>query len=179
MKVKLPFVGFIEKTIQADIVRAFLGVFRDTQDIHRVLIIIPWTLFLSHCWHIKNAPQTSLIVANLNREEIIWIGLASFMMLFILSWAVFSSEFNPSLYFRQLIIGGWTFLIHRLVYGLTMLGSPDFYLLSFAAFSYFLPFAITGLTPKEFFQKLKDDREAKKNHEPAFIDVQQSESNAA
>lgn len=162
-------VSWHEKLIRTNFVQRFLAIFRDTEDIHRVLAIVPVVLVLSHSWFIKNAVGVSVVVAQLNNSEILWLTFSSIPILFMLFWAVFSSPFNLYLYWRQIIIGAWALLIHRLAYGLTQLGTADFYVLAFAAFVSFLPFALTGQKIEQFFDGIKQRRESANNRQPAVI----------
>jgi len=175
MNISLPFVGFIKKTIDVNIiVQAFLDIFSNTEDRHRVFIIVPVVLLLSHTYFLatKNVLVRQLRHV-LNRDEIIWLVLASIAVLFILSWAVFSSEFNPRLYIRQVVIAIWTALIHRLVYGLEIPGTTYFTAVSIIALVSFLPFALTGLKAEELFVKLKDDyKSSKEPEEDDFVTIE-------
>jgi hypothetical protein len=170
MKIKIPFVGFIEKTINANIVQAFLKVFRDTQDKHRVLMIVPLTMLLSHSYYMFMQSHVAVLLYKIGEDEALWLGLAGFIFLFVLAWAIFSSPFNPALYVRQIVFIIWTGLLHRLAYGLETLGTTYFTAVSFIALTSFLPFAFTGLKIEELFQRLKDDYQAKKNTNSAFIE---------
>lgn len=166
MKVPIPFMGVIMKTIETDMVQQFIGVFRKPQDIHRVLIVIPLTLFVSHSIFLKNQAHISVIFYDLQRSEIIWLGLQAFPLLFAACWAVFSSEFNLTLYIRQIVFVGWTCLLHRLSYGLEGFGTPYLMTISFAALISFLPYAFFGLRPDQIwnqYQKKKAEA-AKKQH---------------
>ena len=184
-KIFYPVVGLAEKAVKLDIVQKILAIFRDTQDIHRVAIIVPLTLFLSHSLFMSNQPHIAVIFHRLTKPEIFWIVLAAFSALFMLAWSTLSSNFNPALYARQMIVAGWTFILHRIAYGLTALGSPDFYIPAFVALSVFLPFAVTGLRIDDFFKKLKEDYETKKQAEAAMVArrhpavIQEPESDAA
>jgi hypothetical protein len=174
-----------EKIIQADIVQKFLRIFRDTQDAHRVLVVIPLTLFLSHSWFLKSAPQVSLVASRINPDEMFWLILAGSGVLFVLCWAIFSSPFNPSLYVRQSIFIIWTGLAHRWFYGLEIPGTPYLTAISLLALTSYLPFAFWGLRPDQLFSKIKDEYQEKKNTRPAVVEVpvssepQRSESDAA
>jgi len=169
MKVPIPFFGLVMKTIETDLVQKFLGVFRQPQDIHRVLIIIPITLFISHTVFLKNQPGLAVITGNLQRPEQIWVSLMAFLVLFISCWAVFSSAFNPVLYVRQIVFAMWTCLLHRLSYGLEVFGTPYLTWISFAALISFLPFACTGLRPDQLYTKYKADKELQAVQHPAVI----------
>lgn len=169
MKVPIPFFGLVMKTIETDLVQKFLEIFRRPQDIHRVLITIPITLFISHTLFLKNQPGTSVVFNNLQRPEVIWVGLMIFLLLFVSCWAVFSSEFNPVLYTRQIVFIMWTCLVHRLSYGLETLGSPLLTWLSFGALVSFLPFAATGLRPDQIWTKYKADKAAEVKIHPAVV----------
>ena len=138
--------GVITKSIETDVVQQFLGVFRKPSDLHRVLIVIPLALYVSHSLFMKNQAHIYVIFHKLHRSEIIWLGLQSFPLLFAACWAVFSSQFNLTLYIRQIVFVGWTCLLHRLSYGLEELGTPYLMTVSFAALIFFLPYAFTGLT---------------------------------
>ncbi len=166
-----------ERLIKTNIARHFLSIFRDTQDIHRVLVIIPLVLLLSHGWFMQEAPQVSLVVARLSRDETILLSLVGFVVAFVFCWAVFSAPVNIFLYVRQAIVGAWALIIHRLLYGLTELGTADFYLLAFVSFASFLPFALTGLKIEKFFQKIQDERAQKRDQRPAV--VEETEESAA
>lgn len=167
MNIKIPFIGFIEKTVQMNVVRKFLAVFRDTQDIHRVLVLIPLTLFVSHSYFLMNQPHTSVIFYRLQRSEIIWIALLGFIVLFVASWAIFSSPLNSALYVRQGVFIIWTGLLHRLAYGLETLGTTYFTVVSFIALTSFLPFAFTGFKIEQLFARIKDEYKA--NKRPAVV----------
>lgn len=185
MNIKIPFIGFIEKTFQLNIVRQFLIVFRDTQDKHRVAVIIPLTLLLSHSYYLYQQPAMIAISRSISRSEILWLGLAGFIVLFMASWAIFSSPFNVSLYVRQGVFVMWTGLVHRLSYGLEVLGTPYFNIIAFIALTSFLPFAFTGLKNGELFSKWKNDYQASQSvkgtiSEQAFVEVPKAEkSNVA
>ena len=182
MKVKIPFLGFVEKTINADFAQAFLQIFRDTQDKHRVLIIVPLVLLLSHSYYMYMQPHISVIFYKIAQKEGIWLALAGFTVLFVFFWAIFSSPFNPSLYVRQIIFAVWTGLLHRLGYGLETLGSTYITVVSFIFLTLPLIFAFTGLTVSQFFNKIKDDYQAKKNAEatePAVISIPKANTEAA
>lgn len=181
MKFYVPFLGLLEKTVQMDLTRRFLAVFRDTQDIHRVLIIIPLTLLVSHSLYLKSQPHVSVIFYKLQRSEGVWLALELFMILFVACWAIFSSPFNPSLYVRQAVFMIWTGLLHRLGYGLETLGTTYFTIVSFIALTSFLPFAFTGLKIEQLFNKLKEDYESNKKTEAAVVPLskQNSQDNAA
>jgi hypothetical protein len=176
MKFYIPFFGLLEKTVQMNFVQRFLAVFRDTQDIHRVLIIIPLTLLVSHSLYLKIQSHMEVIFYTVQRSEIVWLILEVFLILFIACWAVFSSPFNPALYVRQTVFVIWTALLHRLGYGLETLGSTYFTLVSFIALTSFLPFAFTGLTITQLFKRLKEDYESSKKTEPAVVSVAASNS---
>lgn len=169
MKVPIPFFGLVMKTIETDLVQKFLKIFTEPQDIHRVLIVIPITLFISHTVFLKNQPGLSVVTANLQRTEEIWIGLMGFLVLFISCWAVFSSAFNPVLYIRQIVFVMWTCLIHRLSYGLEVFGTPYLSWISFVALASFIPFACTGLRPDQLYEKYKADKQAPAVQHPAVI----------
>ncbi len=166
MKIYIPFMGVITKSIETDVVQQFLGVFRKPQDIHRVLIVIPLTLFVSHSIFLKNQAHISVIFYDLQRSEIIWLGLQSFPLFFAACWAVFSSEFNLTLYIRQIIFVGWTCLLHRLSYGLEELGTPYLMTISFLALIFFLPYAFSGLRPDQMWNQYQEKKaeEVKKQH---------------
>lgn len=176
MKFFIPFVGFTEKIVQMNLVQGFFEVFRDTRDTHRVLIVIPLTLFISHSLYLQGQTYVSVIFYKIHRAELIWLILGAFIMLFVASWAVFSSSFNPALYIRQIIFVIWTGLLHRLSYGLESLGTTYFTIVSFIALTSFLPFAITGLKVEQLFRKLKEDYESGKKSEPAVISVPAQDS---
>ena len=169
MKVPIPFFGLVMKTIETDLVQRFLIVFRQPQDIHRVLIAIPITLFISHTIFLKNKPGLAVITGNLQRPEQIWVMLMSFLVLFITCWAVFSSAFNPVLYIRQIVFVMWTCLIHRLSYGLEIFGTPYLTWISFAALISFIPFACTGLRPDQLYEKYRTNKETEGVKHPAVI----------
>lgn len=167
MNIKIPFIGFIEKTIQMNIVRRFLAVFRETQDIHRVLIMIPLTMLVSHSYFLYQQPAMVALAYNISRSEALWLGLAGFMVLFVGSWAIFSSEFHPALYVRQGVFIIWTGLLHRLTYGLETLGTTYFTVVSFIALTSFLPFAFTGLKIEQLFAEWMKQAQAQKR--PAIV----------
>ena len=172
MKVKIPFVGFIEKSINADFVQAFLRVFRETEDKHRVFIIVPVVLLLSHSYYMMSNPLIRQLGYNLNKDRVLWLVLAAFPVLFLLSWAVFSSAFNPRLYIRQIVLIIWSALLHRLCYGLEVMGTTYFTVVSFIALTSFLPFALTGMKIEELFNKLKDDyKERRESENEAFVKI--------
>lgn len=179
MKFYIPFFGLLEKTVQMDLVQRFLAVFRNTQDIHRVLIVIPLTLLVSHSLYLKLQSHVEVIFYTVQRSEIIWLALEVFIILFVACWAVFSSPFNPSLYVRQAVFVIWTALLHRLGYGLETLGSTYFTVVSFIALTSFLPFAFTGLKIDQLFRKLKEDYESSKKTEPAVVSISNSRGDAA
>ena len=181
MRLPWPAISFTEKIIQFPIVQGFLRVFRDTQDIHRVLAVIPWALYISHSWFMKSAPQISLAAARFSNDEILWLFLASFPVLFVFCWAVFSSPFNPSLYVRQSIFLIWTVLVHRWFYGLEAIGTPFLTTVSLVALTSYLPFAFWGLRPDQLFKRALDEYTARKKAEPAvqMVPAQKSESEAA
>ena len=179
MKVKIPFIGFVDETIQADFVQAFLYIFRDTLDKHRMLVVIPLVLLISHSVYLANQPHLSVIFYRLTAAEELWLFLAGLLILFVFSWAVFSSPFSPALYVRQTVFIVWTGLLHRLAYGLETLGTTYITAVSFLALSSFLPFAFTGKTVPQLFNQIKDDYQARKNAEPAIIEIQKNEPNAA
>jgi len=158
MKVPIPFFGLVMKTIETDLVQKFLGVFRQPQDIHRVLIVIPIALFISHTVFLKNQPGTSVVFNNLQRPEMIWVGLMGFLLFFVSCWAVFSSGFNFVLYVRQSVFVMWTCLLHRLSYGLEVFGTPYLTGISIIALISFLPFAFTGFRPDQLYKQYKDDK---------------------
>jgi len=151
-------------------------VFRDTQDIHRVLIIIPLVLLISHSIYLKTQSHVEVILYTLQSSEIFWLVLAGFILLFVACWAVFSTPFNPSLYVRQMIFAIWTALLHRLGYGLEILGSTYFTLVSFVALTSFLPFAFTGLKIEQLFKSWKEEYESNKKSEPAVVSLSSSNS---
>lgn len=170
MNIKIPFIGFIEKTVQMNIIKKLVAVFRDTQDIHRVLIVIPLTLFVSHSYYLTQQPHVSVIFYKLQRSEVIWVGLIGFIFVFVAFWAVLSSPFHPALYVRQGVFVIWTGLLHRLLYGLEILGTTYFTVVSFIALTSFLPFAFTGLKIDQLFARFKDEYKAKKAEKrPAII----------
>lgn len=172
MKVKIPFIGFIDKTINADFVQAFLRVFRETEDKHRVFIVIPAVLLISHSYYMFANPLIRQLSYTISKDKIIWVVLAAFPILFMLSWAVFSSAFNPRLYVRQTVLIIWAALLHRLAYGLEVLGTTYFTVVSFIALTSFLPFAITGLKIEELFNRIKDDyKERREAESEPFIHV--------
>lgn len=189
MKFYIPFFGLLEKTVQMNFVQRFLAVFRNTQDIHRVLIVIPLTLLISHSLYLKTQAHVEVVFFTLKSSEIIWLALEIFIVLFAACWAIFSSPFNPSLYVRQTVFAIWTALLHRLGYGLESLGTTYFTVVSFAALTYFLPFAFTGLRIEQLFSKWKDDYESNKKMdkkikfatEPAVVSIssEKSQGNAA
>lgn len=172
MKVPIPFFGLVIKTIETDLVQKFLGIFRQPQDIHRVLIVIPITLFISHTIFLKSQPGLAVITGNLQRPEEIWVILMAFLLLFISCWAVFSSAFNPVLYIRQVVFVAWTCLLHRLSYGLEELGTSYVTTISFGALVSFLPFAFTGLRPDQLWVKYKANKELQAIQHPAVITTQ-------
>lgn len=176
MKFYIPFFGLLEKTVQMNLVRRFLDIFRDTRNIHRVLITIPLTLLVSHSLYMKNHTPAAVIFYEIQRSEVIWLGLAAFFVLFAASWAVFSGPFSPALYIRQTVFMIWTGLLHRLGYGLETLGSTYFTVVSFIALTSFLPFAFTGLKTEQLFRKLKEDYESGKKSEPAVVKLSASDS---
>lgn len=164
MKFKVPVFGldFIEKTVNADFVQAFLGIFRDTKDIHRVLVLIPLAALISHSVYLKSTPHISVLTYSVKRDELIWICLEVALILFVFSWAVFSSPFNPVLYGRQFIFGIWTVLSHRLLYGLESLGTPFFNTVSLIFLTGSLPFAFTGLRIDQLYKRYKEKRQSQK-----------------
>lgn len=180
MKFYIPFFGLLEKTVQMNFVRRFLAVFRNTQDIHRVLIVIPLTLLISHSLYLKTQAHIEVVLFTVQSSEIIWLVLETFIILFAACWAIFSSPFNPSLYVRQIVFAIWTALLHRLGYGLESLGSTYFTVVSFVALTSFLPFAFTGLKIEQLFKKWKDDYESNKKMkyaaEPAVVSISASNS---
>jgi len=169
MKVPIPFFGLVMKTVETEFVQKFLGIFRQPQDIHRVLVVIPIVLFISHTIFLKNQPGLAVIANNFQRPEEIWVGLMAFPVLFISCWAVFSSSFNPVLYLRQIVFIMWTCLIHRLSYGLEVFGTPYLTWISFAALVSFLPFACTGKRPDQLYEKYKTNKEVQTIQHPAVI----------
>jgi hypothetical protein len=177
MKFYIPFFGLLEKTIQMNFVQRFLAVFRNTQDIHRVLIVIPLTLLISHSLYLQTRAHVEVIFYTIKNEEIFWLALEGFIVLFVGCWAVFSSPFNPALYVRQGVFAIWTALLHRLGYGLESLGSTYFTVVSFIALTSFLPFAFTGLKNEQLFRKWKEEYESKKKSktkyasEPAVVSL--------
>lgn len=180
MKVKIPFIGFIEKTIHTDFIQAILKIFRETEDKHRVLIMIPLTLLISHSYFMSMQPHVMVIFHSVSRSEGFWLALAGFTALFVFAWAILSGPFNPALYVRQSVFIVWIGLLHRLAYGLESLGTMYITTVSFIALSSFLPFAFTGLTVPQLFSKLKDDYKTRKNAEPAVVEIPpRSESEAA
>lgn len=176
MKFYIPFFGLLEKTVQMNLVRRFLAIFRDTRDIHRALIVIPLTLLVSHSLFLKSQPHIAVIFYRVQRNEVVWLTLQAFVILFIACWAVFSSPFNLSLYVRQTVFIIWTGLLHRLGYGLETLGSTYFTVVSFLALTSFLPFAFTGLKIEQLFRKMKEDYESNKSTEPAVVSIPASNS---
>ncbi len=171
MKFKIPVIGFIEKTIRADLVQKFLDIFRNTRDIHRVLVIIPLTWFISHSFYLKSRSLWANIFSSLSRDEAIWLGLCGFPALFVLCWAIFTSDFNMSLYMRQAIFAIWTGLLHRLGYGLEAIGTTYITTVSFLALTSYLPFAFWGLRPDQVFKKVKEGYDIKKNTTDAVIKI--------
>lgn len=171
MKLKIPFIGFIEKTIHTDFIQAILRVFRETEDKHRVLVMVPLTLLISHSYFMSMQPHIQVIFHNVSRSEGFWLALAGFSALFVFAWAVLSSPFNPALYVRQTIFIIWTGLLHRLGYGLETLGTMYITTVSFLALSSFLPFAFTGMTIPQLFNRLKDDYQSRKTREPAVVEI--------
>jgi hypothetical protein len=173
MNLKIPFIGFIDKTLHMNVIQRFLSIFRDTRDIDRVIIVIPLTLLISHSFLLKAQTHMSIIFYKLTPKEIVWLILMGFPVLFSFFWAVFSSPFNPSLYVRQAIFIIWTGLLHRLFYGLEILGSAYFTVVSFIALTSFLPFAFTGLKIEELFKRWKSEyNEKKQQHPPVVIETE-------
>ena len=88
MRFKLPIFGidFIEKTINANFIKAFLDVFRETKDIHRVLIIIPLAVLISHSYYLKGTPHISVLTYTVRKDELIWVILEAFLILFVFSF---------------------------------------------------------------------------------------------
>lgn len=173
MKVRYPIfaVSFADKIIKTNFVQGFLRIFRDTQDSHRVLAIIPLTLFISHSWYMKTAPQISLAAARISNDELFWIILCGFIASAYFCWAVFSSKFNPPLYVRQTIFAIWTGLAHRWIYDLETLGTPYLTAVSLLALTSYLPYAFWGLRPDQLFKQIQDEYKARKNAEPAVVTV--------
>lgn len=166
MRIKIPFIGFIDKTIHTDFIQAILRVFRETQDKHRVMIMVPLTLLVSHSYYLSRQPHIAVILTQISNSEGIWIILASFVALFVFGWGILSSPFSPALYARQAIFIIWTGLLHRLSYGLETLGTPYFNVISFCALTYGLPFAFTGKGIPYLFTKAIEDYKMKKESLP-------------
>jgi len=178
----LPMLSFTEKIIQTNFVQGFLRIFRETNDTHRVLAVVPLAWFISHSYYMLQAPQVAHMATRVNIDEGIWLALGGLITLFMFSWSVFSSEFNPSLYVRQGIFIIWTGLTHRWIYGLEALGTPFLTTVSLIALTSYLPFAFWGLRPDQLYIKIKDEINAKKNARPAVVTAlapQKSESDAA
>jgi hypothetical protein len=165
MVFKIPVIGFIEKQLRVGIVSKFLAIFRNTADVHRVIMFIPLTLLASHIYYFKSLPRIGVIFYKLQRDELILIGLVAFFFVFALCWSIFSSPFNLQLYLRQSIFAAWTGLLHRLSYGLDTLGSTYPATLLFMGLTLCLPYAFMGLRLDQVWEKIKENHEAKKSAE--------------
>jgi hypothetical protein len=171
MKLYIPVFGFAEKIIQTNFIQRFLEIFRDTKDIHRVIVVVPLTLLISHSLYLRGLPHMSDIFFKPARAEVIWFGLFCFPVAFGYLWAVFSSPLNPALYIRQTIFIIWTALLHRWSYGLETFGTPYATVISLLALTSYLPFALWGLRPDQLFMKLIDDYKARKNADTEYQEV--------
>lgn len=171
MKVKYPIISFADKVIHTNFVQGFLRIFRDTQDTHRVLAIIPLTIFISHSVYMYSAPQVRRMAHNINNAELLWLTLCGLLSTWCLCWAVFSSEFKPSLYVRQIIFAIWSALGHRWLYGLETPGTMYLTVISIAALTSYLPYAFWGLRPDQLYSKVKEEYKTRKNAQPAVVTV--------
>lgn len=174
MKLFYPILSISDTIVKTNFVQSFLKVFRETEDIHRVLVVIPLALFVSHSIFLKNQPGVSVMFYDLGRPEQIWVGLLGFVVFFVGSWAVFSSPFNPVLYIRQAVFIMWACLLHRLSYGLEVFGTPYLTTISVIALFSFIPFAFTGKRPDQLYEEYKIRKASELQAHPAVITTKEA-----
>ena len=127
--------------------RYFLEIFRTPRDIHRVILAGVISLLLSHVIYLYEGTAQSLSIVH--TSDYLLISLFWAVCGFTALWTILSSKRNLVLYGRIFIIVAWTFLGHRLVFGVESAGS-FFYNLMFVIFATsWMPFAIAGMTPSE------------------------------
>lgn len=115
-----------------------LSIFRDTQEIHRVLLSFPLGFSLSLGIFVYNSSP----FANPSSAEITTGLFIVFFWMFAFLFAVVTDQFNPLLHLRQLIAMIWAILAQGLIFGTEGAGTLFFNIVSLISTTALLPFVL-------------------------------------
>lgn len=125
----------------------FDRIFSDPKEIHRVLVIIPLSMLVSHAIYVY-ASLVDNYVYTASDKVLIWLGSA--LSLFILCWCLRSNEMTIDLFNRFAIVSGLSGLFHRMIFYAIELGDPYFVTMAVISFLIFGLWAVTGKNYRDF-----------------------------
>lgn len=124
----------------------FDRIFSNPKEIHRVLIIIPLSILVSHALYIWQVLPIDYVFTT-SDEVAIWLGCI--LSSFVLCWCFRSNEMSIDLFNRFMIVSALSGLFHRITFYAIELGDAYFVTLSILAFSLLGIWAVTGKNYRE------------------------------